>query len=158
MADFFDSLLSLEDDFYAEGHALGVADGVIAGRTEGRIFGLERGFEKFCELGRLQGRCSVWEARVSPTSAKAETSKITNARAKKNIEALSLLLTHPPFKNDEESVEEVEETLKRGRAKAKVLERMLGEKEDAREDRKDGGSSGEQNIEDLGKGRTIADL
>jgi hypothetical protein len=142
--------------YYAEGHALGVADGVRAGRTEGRIFGLEKGFEKFAELGRLQGRCSVWEARISPSSS-SKAPKITNSRAQKNIESLALLLTHPPFKNDEESVEEVEETLKRGRAKAKMLERMLGEKEDAREERKDDGS-GEQNIEDLGKAKTIADL
>jgi hypothetical protein len=68
---------------------------------------------------------------------------------------LALLLTNPPFKNTEESVEEVEETLKRGRAKAKVLERMLGEKDEGREVQNDG----EQNIEDLGKGtQTIADL
>jgi hypothetical protein len=67
-----------------------------------------------------------------------------------------LLLTNPPFKNDEDSVEEVEETLKRGRAKVKMLERMLGEKsEDAGEKKKE---DGEQSIEDLGKGRTIADL
>jgi hypothetical protein len=136
---------------------LGVADGVVAGRTEGRIFGLEKGFEKFAELGRLQGRCSVWQARISPDSAPASmAAKITNARAQKNIEALALLLTYPPFKNDEESVEEVEETLKRGRAKVKVLERMLGEKENTAEERRD--DDGEQNIEDLGKGKTIADL
>jgi hypothetical protein len=68
-----------------------------------------------------------------------------------------LLLTNPPFKNDEESVEEVEETLKRGKAKVKVLERMLGEKEETRNDATE--ENGEQNIEDLGKGvGTISDL
>ena len=140
--------------FYAEGHALGVADSEVAGRTEGRIFGLEKGFQKFLELGRLQGRCAVWGARHTMPPEKPAV--IANARAEKNIRALSLLLTNPPFKNDEESVEEVEETLKLGRAKVKVLERMLDEKEvSLREDR----NTGEQNIEDLGMGTaTIADL
>ena len=83
--------------------------------------------------------------------------ELENPRAVKNVQALALLLTHPPFNNDEESVEEVDETLKRGRAKAKVLERMLGEKDIPREEGKDAG--GEQNIEDLGKGtKTIVDL
>ncbi len=63
-----------------------------------------------------------------------------------------MLLTNPPFKNDEESVEEVEETLKRGRAKAKVLERMLGEK-----DRTGGAGgaaeNGEASIEDASHAR-----
>ena len=88
----------------------------------------------------------------------AEAAKITNTRARKNIQALSLVLTHPPFKNDEESVEEVEETLKRGRAKAKVLERMLGEKDASSTDGR-GNDGGEQSIEVLGKKqKTIADL
>ncbi|CCX32112.1 hypothetical protein FPQ18DRAFT_346818 [Pyronema domesticum] len=152
--DFFDGLLTLEEDFYAEGLALGRSDGELAGRTEGRVFGLEKGFDKFLELGKLQGRCSVWNAR---SDSSLDTSiQISNPRAQKNIEALALLLTNPPFKNDEDSVEEVEETLKRGRAKVKMLERMLGEKsEDAGEKKKE---DGEQSIEDLGKGRTIADL
>ncbi|KAF8252317.1 DUF1715-domain-containing protein [Wilcoxina mikolae CBS 423.85] len=158
MTDFFDGLLSLEEDFYAEGHALGLADGEKAGRTEGRTFGLEKGFQKFSELGRLQGRCSVWNARIAPaTNSPAEGAIITNTRAQKNIQALSLLLTNPPFKNTEEAVEEVEETLKHGRAKVKVLERMLGEKDGARE--LEVQNIGEQNIEDLGRGtQTIADL
>ena len=41
---------------------------------------------------------------------------------------MELVLMHPPFRNEEEEVEEVEETLKRAKAKVKVLERMLGEK------------------------------
>lgn len=147
---------NIPHSFYAEGHALGVADGETAGRTEGRIFGLEKGFEKFLEVGRLQGRCAVWSARSElPTGA---PTRIENTRARKNIQALALLLTNPPFKNDEESVEEVEETLKRGRAKVKVLERMLGEKENVGENVREDDGTGEQNIEDLGRNtKTIAD-
>jgi len=159
MPDFFDEILSPEEDYYEEGYASGLADGEKAGRTEGRIFGLERGFQKFLNLGRLQGRCSVWNTRTSSVSSTVppDNVRITNPRVQKNIGALALLLTNPPFKNDEESVEEVEETLKRGKAKVKVLERMLGEKEETRNDATE--ENGEQNIEDLGKGmRTISDL
>ena len=62
--DPFDSLLSLEDQFYNEGYKLGNADGVRAGQIEGRIFGLERGFEKYLEMGKLYGRAVVWSSRL----------------------------------------------------------------------------------------------
>ncbi|RPB05525.1 DUF1715-domain-containing protein [Choiromyces venosus 120613-1] len=164
MSDIFDSLLSLEEDYYQEGYANGLADGEKAGRTEGRVFGLERGFEKFLELGNLQGRCSVWKARTKPLDTPTATStiashgtennfQITNPRAQKQIESLALLLTHPPFKNDEESVQEVEETLKRGKGKGKVLMNMLNEK-DEQKDGKAGSAAagGEESIEDAGRG------
>lgn len=131
MDSLFDPLLSLEEDFYQEGHALGMADGQYSGRLEGRAFGLEKGYEKFLELGRLQGRASLWKARL-PHPQDAAVPKelaITSTRTQKNVETLAILVTNPPFKNDEESVEEIEETLKRGRAKAKVVERSLGERE-----------------------------
>jgi hypothetical protein len=41
-----------------------MADGRVAGRTEGRQLGLERGFQKFVESGRLQGRAIVWANRL----------------------------------------------------------------------------------------------
>ncbi|PWW77534.1 DUF1715-domain-containing protein [Tuber magnatum] len=164
MADIFDSLLSLEEDYYQEGYAHGLADGEKAGRLEGRVFGLEKGFEKFLELGRLQGRCSVWKARIKPPDTPATTSataphgtannfQITNPRAQRQIESLALLLTHPPFKNDEQSVQEVEETLKRVKGKGKIVVNMLNEK-DEQGDSKVGNAaaSGEESIEDAGRG------
>lgn len=128
-------------------------DGEQAGRIEGRVFGLEKGFEKFLELGRLQGRCSVWKARIpssiaSPTAGPAKSVQITSPRVQKQVESLAILLTNPPFKNDEESVEEVEETLKRGRNKAKVLLNMLGEKEGANATKSK--TVDEESIEDAG--------
>lgn len=131
-------------------------DGEKAGRIEGRVFGLEKGFEKFSELGRLQGRCSVWKARIAPSitptttegTGPAKSVQITSPRAQKQVESLAILLTNPPFKNDEESVEEVEETLKRGRNKAKVLLNMLGEKEGANITKSK--AMDEESIEDAG--------
>lgn len=58
--DPFESIQSLEENYYQSGYELGVADGTRAGRTEGRIFGLEKGFEKFVELGKLAGKVNIW--------------------------------------------------------------------------------------------------
>ena len=116
------------------------------------------------ELGKLQGRCSVWKARIklldtpaaTPTTTSHGTAnnlQITNSRAQKQIESLALLLTHPPFKNDEESVEEVEETLKRGRGKGKVLANMLNEKGERNDGEASSAATGEEeSIEDAGRG------
>ncbi|KAL9109439.1 MAG: hypothetical protein Q9227_005947 [Pyrenula ochraceoflavens] len=56
---------SLEDEFYSEGHDLGIKDGRIAGQVEGKVFGIEKGFEKALEMGRLRGRASCWMKRLS---------------------------------------------------------------------------------------------
>lgn len=63
-SDPFEEVLHLEDKFYAEGHRQGVADGERTGRAEGRAFGIETGFEKFAEAGRLYGRSLVWANRL----------------------------------------------------------------------------------------------
>ncbi len=62
--DPFDQLLGLEDKFYDEGYQLGVADGSQAGLVEGRLFGLEKGFEKYIAMGQLHGRAAVWGGRL----------------------------------------------------------------------------------------------
>lgn len=69
--DAFDSLFSLEETFYKEGYELGLADGKRAGLIEGRLTGLERGFEKFAQMGRLHGKCVVWAGRL-PNSRSRE--------------------------------------------------------------------------------------
>ncbi|KAJ9203867.1 hypothetical protein DTO166G4_6841 [Paecilomyces variotii] len=63
--DLLDSLLDLEEGFYKEGYELGVADGSLAGYTEGSVFAVEKGFEKFLEIGRLYGKALVWTQRLA---------------------------------------------------------------------------------------------
>ena len=63
-SDPFDDLLSLEDKFYKEGYDLGVSDGERAGLVEGRLFGLEKGFEKYAAMGKLHGRAIIWAGRL----------------------------------------------------------------------------------------------
>lgn len=72
--DPFDTLLSLESQYHAEGRALGISEGTLSGRIEGRVFGLEKSFEKFIELGRLGGRSAVWNARLPPAATSSSTS------------------------------------------------------------------------------------
>lgn len=62
--DPFDSLLTLEDDFYKEGYDLGASDGNRAGLIEGRLFGLEKGFKKYASMGKLYGRAVIWTGRL----------------------------------------------------------------------------------------------
>ncbi|PGH19114.1 hypothetical protein AJ80_04192 [Polytolypa hystricis UAMH7299] len=59
-----DSLLDLEEDFYTEGYDLGLADGARAGYTEGSVFAVENGFDKFQEMGRLYGKAIIWAKRL----------------------------------------------------------------------------------------------
>ncbi|TKA63174.1 hypothetical protein B0A49_07192, partial [Cryomyces minteri] len=76
-SDPLDDVLSLEDKYYSEGHALGVSDGSRAGRIEGRIFGLEKGFEKFVAMGALGGRSTIWASRIVRRASAADGGKDT---------------------------------------------------------------------------------
>ncbi|KAI9928523.1 hypothetical protein ASPWEDRAFT_103608 [Aspergillus wentii DTO 134E9] len=67
--NLLDSLLNLEEDFYKEGYNLGEADGAKAGYTEGSVFAVEKGFEKFIEMGRLYGKALVWAQRLADSNA-----------------------------------------------------------------------------------------
>lgn len=71
--DPFDDLFNLEDQYYQEGYDLGVKDGSRAGLIEGRLFGIEKGFEKYAAMGRLHGQAIVWASRMpsSPTDEAA---------------------------------------------------------------------------------------
>lgn len=145
--DPFDSLLTLEDTLYTSAYTHGVADGALAGRIEGRIFGLEKGFEKFAELGELHGRSVVWGARAltatnSTTTTETqvvqenEENEMTglprlpkNPRLANNVTLLHALTDPLTFSTDntEEAVADFDDRVKRAGAKAKVVERIVGE-------------------------------
>jgi hypothetical protein len=141
--DPLDSLLSLEDQYHTEGYNLGLADGARAGRIEGRTFGLEKGYEKFLEMGRLSGRAAVWNARLSPnaglhaggdstvqTAQKVKLNPIeATDRLKKHIRRLCDLTDQSTLstENSEDAVEEFESRLKDARAKATLISRAVGE-------------------------------
>lgn len=85
--NLLDSLLDLEEDFYKEGHDLGAADGAHAGYTEGSVFAVEKGFEKFVEMGRLYGKALVWAQRLADSKQKSSTSDYTYSRKETEMTA-----------------------------------------------------------------------
>lgn len=172
--DPFDGVLDLEETYYQEGYDLGVADGSRAGRIEGRVFGIEKGFEKFAAMGMLHGRAAVWASRLPrkkeqgkdnekkatitqdevtsssleaspnnliPTSSEALVPAgdgvvasglpplAVNPRLERHIQTLFALVEPDTFstENTEESVADFDDRLKRAGAKAKVIERIVGE-------------------------------
>jgi Essential protein Yae1, N terminal len=136
--------------YHAEGHAQGLADGSVAGLSEGRTFGLESAFKKFLPMGQLHGRADMWrsdQSLVVPASAEGtnvqpQEDKAKNERLQKHIYNL-YHLTNPgtlSTVNGEEEVADFDDRLRRGQAKAKLVARILGE---------DGG--GDEKGQSLGK-------
>ncbi|EAS31696.3 uncharacterized protein CIMG_07175 [Coccidioides immitis RS] len=151
-----DSLLDLEETFYAEGYELGFKDGEVAGYNEGCVFAVENGFEKFQEMGRLYGKGIIWAKRLPGNHGLLHASKSLNGAAE-GAEAVStntpdrddvhlpdlppnprlekhlaafLSLVDPltlSMENAEEAVAEFDERLKKATAKAKIIEKLLGE-------------------------------
>lgn len=149
--DPLDSLLSLEETYHTEGYNLGLADGARAGRIEGRVFGLGKGYEKFLELGKLGGRAVVWSARLSSSNppSTANSSSAGQGLAATDVAATNALIppleasermrrhvarmcdltdaSTLPTENCEDAVEEVEGRLKDARAKATLISKAVGE-------------------------------
>ncbi|KAJ5714301.1 uncharacterized protein N7483_011482 [Penicillium malachiteum] len=151
-SNLLDSLLDLEEQFYNEGYQLGVADGAEAGYTEGSVFAVEKGFEKFVEMGRLYGKALVWAQRLAD-SKQDGTSQVTpevtqpdalsldpsickempkipahSARLARNLATL-LELVDPAsldMSNTEDAVNDVDERLKGAAVKAKLIQRAMG--------------------------------
>ncbi|KAJ5151823.1 hypothetical protein N7492_010118 [Penicillium capsulatum] len=166
-SNLLDSLLDLEEQFYQEGYHLGAADGADAGYTEGSVFAVEKGFEKFVEMGRLYGKALLWAQRLVESKTKTEESSAQPAgtvdalgldpsickamprlpahstRLEKNLSTL-LELVDPAtldMNNTEDAVNDVDERLKGAAVKAKLIQRAMGE-----------------NDEPLGAGATVKDV
>jgi len=135
----FDEVLGLEEQFYDDGFRQGHEDGVKAGRIEGRTFGLEKGFEKYVESGKIYGRSLIWANRSLHYQARrpgntVETSKKLpnlpdNPRLTKHLKVLHAVSESASLstENSEEAVSDFDDRLKRAHAKAKIVERMVGE-------------------------------
>ncbi|KAL9013669.1 MAG: hypothetical protein Q9173_001663 [Seirophora scorigena] len=149
--DPLDELFELEDTFYKEGYDLGVQDGTRAGQIEGRLFGLEKAFEKYTAMGKLHGRSVVWSSRLfpapeaelpSPTQPSAgqdpEARKTApdplppipfNPRVEKHFRTL-YALTEPASlstENSEDAVSDFDDRLRRAEGKVKIIQRFIGE-------------------------------
>ena len=148
--DPFDTLLSLESQYHAEGRALGISEGSLSGRIEGRVFGLEKSFEKFIELGKLGGRAAVWNARLPENATLTSTSGPASLevgkeepeggklgvlpgsgseRLVRHVRRMAELTDADDVsrENSEEGVQDFDDRLREARAKAVLVERLVGE-------------------------------
>lgn len=144
----FDELLGLEDSFYKEGYETGLADGAYAGHVEGKLFGIEKGYEKALELGKLHGRAIVWQIRLQHNESKSnlsthldpnqssfvsehlyESTLAKNSRVSKHIDGLltATSQTNLAMDNSDTAVTEFDEKILRAQAKAKVVAAIAGE-------------------------------
>jgi hypothetical protein len=137
--DLFDAALNLEDQLYEEGYKLGFEDGTKAGKIEGRSVGMAKGFDKFLESGRLYGKAVVWANRLPANSSRPgeqrdDIDKLPplpeNTRLEKNISSLHALMEPDTLstENSDESVADFDDRLRKAQGKAKVIERLVGEK------------------------------
>lgn len=144
-ADPFDDVLGLEDQFYNEGYQQGITDGAKAGKIEGRLFGLEKGFEKFVEAGKLHGRSVIWGARLaqdgnqsSPvvrefSGGEADLQSLPqlskNPRLSKHVRSVYALAEPDTLStaNSEDAASDFDDRLKRANGKVKLIEKLLGE-------------------------------
>lgn len=137
---------NLESSYYTEGYALGRSDGARAGRIEGRVFGLEKGYEKFFAMGRLGGRAAVWGARLHQHEGADHREEEEEEEANKAVVGVvAPLRQHPRLaghvttlhalaeaasletRNTEDGVADFDDRLRRAEAKAKVIERVVVE-------------------------------
>lgn len=189
--DLLDGLLDLEEKFYEEGYELGTKDGAKAGYNEGIVFAVEKGFEKFQEMGRLYGKGIIWAKRLpgehglllsqktaestgddnanqttgaSRTLAdnavsgtgEADSLKLPdlpeNSRLEKHLTAFLSLVdpTTLSMENTEDAVADFDERLKKAQAKARIIEKIIGERSGTtgREGNRAPDAGG--NIEDIG--------
>ena len=141
--DAFEELLGLEEKYYEEGYSQGLKDGLHQSRLQARIFGIEKGFEKYLEMGKLHARARYWseDLQALPQSgqkdpaSREQSGGINNAaaktRLKKHLDIL-LALTDPSTlttENTDEAVSLFDDRLKRAQAKCIIVERMLREEE-----------------------------
>jgi hypothetical protein len=155
--DPFDEILELEDGFYKEGFEAGVTDSEYAGLIEGKVFGIEKGYEKALEIGKARGRALVWQRRLdqdfggktenmSSTNGQDSTQSLisgtglsgvvstlapiaSNARLKKHIDFLLSVTDSDSIAKDnsDDSVGEMDERITKVGTRMKMISKMVGE-------------------------------
>ena len=175
--DPLDTVLNLEDSIYHDAYAQGQRDGTRTGLIEGHLFGLQKGYEKFTEMGRLHGRALVWASRLPAFAMTGMASDLpdlpvpanppsdgpstgtdgtlqplhSHGRLGKHVAAL-LALTDPAdlaVTNDDHAVDAYDERFRRAVAKARIIGRMIGEDPGL-------GATNAQDAESRGRERDVA--
>lgn len=141
--DPFDAVLNVESNFHDTGYNQGLVDGAQAGLAEGRGLGMQKGFEKFMESGRLASKSIVWANRIPSTTSGPSTAKTANgesaercplppvpnnARLEKNIASLYALVDPKMLstENSDAAVQDFDDRMKRAEGKVRIIERVVG--------------------------------
>ena len=113
---------------------------------QARLFGIEKGYEKFMEMGELQAKAWAWsdDIHVRLSNAQQEQKPVSSTdqsfasrdRIMKHMEILHTLLdpSTVSFENTDDAVSTFDDRLKRAHAKCKVITRLLGESADSQND------------------------
>lgn len=144
--DPFDSLLNLESTYESQGYADGLRDGKAQAHVSAKLFGIEKGFEKYVVMSRLRWRAerlaveyAVPVNSILPTGPADEGSESTDvglggagggqkppSRLQKHVATLLALTSVKTldYNNTDAAIGDFDERLKRALAKVKVIERM----------------------------------
>lgn len=110
MSDFsLDNVLDLEEEFYTEGFKEGHEKSAKEQYIEGKIYGLQTGFQRFLVVGYLEGLVSFW--RQLPNLASVTS----------HIDQLEKILAAIPKTNDDDAVAVYEKSVLSARNKARVI-------------------------------------
>ena len=149
--DPFDDLFSLEDRYYDEGYQQGFQDGLQQSQTQARLFGIEKGFEKFLEMGKIEARVMIWseeleKAEQTPGVSLNQDKIALNARIKKHMEVLHALVDPQTLsvENTDDAVSDFDDRLKRAQAKCRIVAKLLGEPESTAGSNPEASSQAEQ--------------
>ena len=178
MADPFEPLFNLEHKYYNIGYRRGRSDGLCQSRLEARVFGIEKGFEKFVEMGDLLAQARILEARLPQPSSRAmavtddePSRELDSSRSdeqergfsplpdtpqlRRHIQTLLGLLDPSAYstQNTPDAVLDVDDRIKKAHSKLKIIERLTGEDFTGEPQKKRGSAVSKQtdNMEDFGR-------
>lgn len=109
MADLsLDAVLDLEDEFYAKGYEDGQQQSSKEQYVEGKIYGLQTGFQRFLVVGYIQGLLAGWR-------------KIDSKSVQLHLDQLEKLVSDIPLTNGDLDVEKYERAVVKARNKVRVV-------------------------------------
>lgn len=103
-----DGVLDLENEFYEKGYKDGQRQIVREQNLEGRIYGLQTGFQRFLVVGYIQGLIDDW-------------SKLKQKSIELHLIQLQKLVDSIPMNNGDAEVEQYEAAVNKARNKIRVV-------------------------------------
>lgn len=103
-----DEVLDLEDSYYKQGFQEGQTESVRSQFKEGKIYGLQTGFQRFLVVGYIEGMMSFWRS-------------LDDSRITLHLAQLAEMVENIPTTNGDQEVEKYEKAVSRARNKIRVI-------------------------------------